>query len=277
MKNKKTSIKKTKKKIPTTLRNTVWNTYIGIEKGIANCFCCKTEQISRANFDCGHVIAEENGGLTVLQNLRPICGHCNSSMGVKNMIKFMGECGFIDNAKIIKNNKDSTREILMKIIIRSKPINLDELMNGTLNLSEIKTLDNPDVKMAAYNILLNRCTTHMNCPIFLLNKGNSRDYAPKIIANYNFDDTPPFFIVYNNDIWQYDFDCSIMKDKLYSLIERSISKEKYEEIHKDLPFEDIAETKISEIDNFLKMIQTTKIDNYVEYEELEKFLTILRM
>lgn len=80
--------------IPSALRHTVWNTYLGEEKGTSKCFCCKSETISRANFHCGHVIAHSNGGETTVQNLRPICPSCNMSMGSKNMEDFMRKCGF---------------------------------------------------------------------------------------------------------------------------------------------------------------------------------------
>ena len=33
-------------------------------------------------------------GPSTVDNLRPICGSCNSSMGTENMLKFMNRCGF---------------------------------------------------------------------------------------------------------------------------------------------------------------------------------------
>ena len=83
-----------KKKIPAAVRNKVWNTYIGNDKKQGNCLCCIDEIISTSNFDCGHVISEKHGGKTTVLNLRPICGHCNSSMGTKNMEEFMKEYEF---------------------------------------------------------------------------------------------------------------------------------------------------------------------------------------
>ena len=41
------------------------------------------------SFNCGHIIAEVNGGETNVSNLRPICQNCNSSMGITNMDDFM--------------------------------------------------------------------------------------------------------------------------------------------------------------------------------------------
>ena len=41
------------------------------------------------SFHCGHVISEFNGGNATIDNLRPICPSCNSSMGRTNMDIFM--------------------------------------------------------------------------------------------------------------------------------------------------------------------------------------------
>ena len=56
-----------KKTIPKTLRNDVWNTYIGREKGIGECFACHQE-IDSKHFECGHVIAEIDGGDITVDN-----------------------------------------------------------------------------------------------------------------------------------------------------------------------------------------------------------------
>ena len=72
-----------KNSIPATVKNSVWNLYIGVNEKQGYCFCCKTEQISDRNFDCGHVQAKSKNGEATVQNLRPICGLCNSSMGLK--------------------------------------------------------------------------------------------------------------------------------------------------------------------------------------------------
>jgi len=52
------------------------------------CYCCGIEQVTRSNFDAGHVVARAKGGSDELTNLRPICGCCNSSSGVENMRDF---------------------------------------------------------------------------------------------------------------------------------------------------------------------------------------------
>ena len=51
------------------------------------CYVCRTS-ISIWDFECGHVVAESNGGETTLNNLRPICGVCNKSMGTMDLEEY---------------------------------------------------------------------------------------------------------------------------------------------------------------------------------------------
>ena len=81
--------KKKKKPIPATIKRLVWNTHIGEEIGKAKCLCCKITDITQLSFNCGHIIAEYNGGQLIVSNLKPICQNCNSSMGTKDMNEFM--------------------------------------------------------------------------------------------------------------------------------------------------------------------------------------------
>ena len=79
---------KGKSKIPKHIKTFVWNTYIGKEKTEAKCPCCQQETIDCRKFDCGHVVAEAEGGSCLVDNLRPICSPCNSAMGTMNMNDF---------------------------------------------------------------------------------------------------------------------------------------------------------------------------------------------
>jgi 5-methylcytosine-specific restriction endonuclease McrA len=83
-----------KKKIPQAVRNAVWNTYIGVNKGEDRCFVGCGEPITKSNFECGHIHAEAKGGPTDLENLRPICSACNKSIGTRNMEDFITEYKF---------------------------------------------------------------------------------------------------------------------------------------------------------------------------------------
>lgn len=78
--------KKKKQKISLILRKQVWATYIGMSIGSVGCpICLGATKISQLDFEAGHVIAEDNGGPTIVENLRPICSTCNKSMGTINM------------------------------------------------------------------------------------------------------------------------------------------------------------------------------------------------
>jgi 5-methylcytosine-specific restriction endonuclease McrA len=81
--------KKKKKPISATIKRLVWNTNIGEQIGKAKCMCCNVTDITQMSFNCGHIIAESNGGETIVSNLKPICQNCNSSMGTKDMEEFI--------------------------------------------------------------------------------------------------------------------------------------------------------------------------------------------
>lgn len=89
----KTQIKKSKEKIPLPVKHALWAKYFSDNmNGI--CQCCKTTPIHSTNFDCGHIISEKCGGNIHLDNLKPICRTCNSSMGTQNMEEYMKKYGF---------------------------------------------------------------------------------------------------------------------------------------------------------------------------------------
>ena len=86
---------KTKKKaVPKVVRDLSWNRWIGEDVAKHKCMCCEINEIRMNSFQCGHVIAEANGGKTTVDNLRPICSACNLSMGTENMYEFKARCGF---------------------------------------------------------------------------------------------------------------------------------------------------------------------------------------
>lgn len=104
----KEELKKLRKSIPKTLRIKVWDTTIGKEKGVGDCFVCNTN-IDSKNFECGHIISVKEGGETTLENLKPICGCCNKSMGIQNLIEFKDKYfpQIKENKPDIPNNPDS--------------------------------------------------------------------------------------------------------------------------------------------------------------------------
>tara|TARA_E500000178_G_C17027681_1_gene758879 strand:+ start:2483 stop:3526 length:1044 start_codon:yes stop_codon:yes gene_type:complete len=82
------SVRDKKQKIPQTKRKIIWEKYMG-NKMRELCFCCKKNEITSFGFHCGHIKSEADGGTMDIDNMRPICGSCNSSMGTQNMKEFM--------------------------------------------------------------------------------------------------------------------------------------------------------------------------------------------
>ena len=107
-------IKTKRKNIPKTLKNKVWDKYIGKEKGIGKCICCDCE-IDSKNFECGHVISVNKGGPTTIENMRPICNVCNKSMGDKNLFDFK-ENHFPENKSLLDNLIDVNKKTLENFI-----------------------------------------------------------------------------------------------------------------------------------------------------------------
>ena len=85
---------KSKQCIPSVLKKQVWAKYIGNHISTHKCLCCKINDILMNEHQCGHVNPESKGGELTIENLRPICAGCNSSMGSQNMIDFVKKCGY---------------------------------------------------------------------------------------------------------------------------------------------------------------------------------------
>jgi hypothetical protein len=77
-----------KEQLKRSFRFLIWNTYIGKEHGVARCWVCEENPISQQDFHACHVLAECNGGKTILSNFRPGCSTCNSSMKSMNMMEY---------------------------------------------------------------------------------------------------------------------------------------------------------------------------------------------
>ena len=77
------------------MRQNVWKTYVGAYVAQTKCMCCGLNDIDVWTFENGHVLSRSGGGLSSIENLRPICRTCNASMGVMNMDVFMQMHGFI--------------------------------------------------------------------------------------------------------------------------------------------------------------------------------------
>lgn len=75
-------------KISQSLRQQVWTKYANNKLEI-KCICCNLNTINAFTFESGHIIPRSKGGECNIDNLVPICGLCNKSMGNINMKEFM--------------------------------------------------------------------------------------------------------------------------------------------------------------------------------------------
>ena len=135
--------------IPKALRNKVWNQYVGIEKGISKCFVCTDVEISQQNFECGHIISRKNGGQLTIENLRPICGACNKSIGSNNMDEFMTKYGYAHNLKqntkqipILKKNDNENKSIDIRKTLNQKADLIRNFYRYLLKYHEYKKIKN---------------------------------------------------------------------------------------------------------------------------------------
>ena len=86
--------------IPKKLKELVWKTYVGQNILQTPCLICNDTQITAFNFHCAHVLADSKGGEPILENLRPVCGPCNGSMGTTHMREFILK--YFPNAPALK-------------------------------------------------------------------------------------------------------------------------------------------------------------------------------
>lgn len=72
-------------KITAVLRKAVFEKYQ--KDHLVKCVHCKKD-LGFPDFECGHIISVAKGGTTTLQNLVPVCGFCNRSVGDQNVNEF---------------------------------------------------------------------------------------------------------------------------------------------------------------------------------------------
>lgn len=78
-----------KDRIPTEIRNAVWNKYHGDRlRGVCYACGCSIERYN-AGWHCSHVLAREKGGSIDVDNLRTCCPHCNLSMCDQNLYAYI--------------------------------------------------------------------------------------------------------------------------------------------------------------------------------------------
>jgi 5-methylcytosine-specific restriction endonuclease McrA len=80
-----------RKAIPKKIRGEAWKNHFG-DSTKGACHCCKKELDVFDDWHAGHIVSHSNGGTDTAQNLRPLCGSCNLSMGTENMDAFKARC-----------------------------------------------------------------------------------------------------------------------------------------------------------------------------------------
>ena len=112
-----------KKKIPPVIKEKVWCEWKGnIHK--AMCHCCRLKEITSCSFHSGHIISESQGGEITVENLRPICQSCNSSMNKENMREYMKKKYAHNLSKLDECDKPKDVESNEKIVNKDqdKPV-----------------------------------------------------------------------------------------------------------------------------------------------------------
>jgi HNH endonuclease len=80
-----------RKAIPKKIRGEAWKNQFG-DSTTGSCYCCKKELDVFDDWHAGHIISHANNGADTPDNLRPVCGSCNLSMGTENMDDFKRRC-----------------------------------------------------------------------------------------------------------------------------------------------------------------------------------------
>jgi hypothetical protein len=78
-----------RRQVPKKIKEDAWFKYVGRGKPDVLCICCRNSVITPFQFHAGHITSCKNGGATIVENIRPICGACNLSMGAENMRAFV--------------------------------------------------------------------------------------------------------------------------------------------------------------------------------------------
>ncbi|MCK5211727.1 HNH endonuclease [Candidatus Parcubacteria bacterium] len=82
-----TSTKNKRKTIPKKIKDDLWILYFGEERAQGDCYVCKTK-IHISKFEAGHVTSDSEGGQPTIENLRPVCSHCNKSIKEENLYSY---------------------------------------------------------------------------------------------------------------------------------------------------------------------------------------------
>lgn len=143
-------------------RQEIWQMYMGqVYRG--ECLCCCSEPITPKNFDIGHIESLKTGGSNEYDNVRPICGHCNNTMGITNMIAFQ-RLRF-PNAKPIKtpvlkikrnyNNRQIQNNISANdVYVYMPPDNVSKVMENHAAQQQTQTIPSEQQRIQLRNRIM---------------------------------------------------------------------------------------------------------------------------
>jgi 5-methylcytosine-specific restriction endonuclease McrA len=142
-KKKKVSTRKTKsdEKSPKSrvamkaMSNTLFTKYI-TETNQVKCVICSTLLLQH-NMQVGHVISRKNGGSDTIDNLRPICGSCNSSLGETNVTDYL-------------RNHDPAGYLRFQEEFVSKNDRPENNLQGNVHLPQLKAEQKEDIQMLTF-------------------------------------------------------------------------------------------------------------------------------
>jgi len=122
-------------RVPKAVKDATWKKYMGF-KTEGKCYCCKMETISVFNFEVGHNKAKSKGGSNDIENLRPICKSCNTSMRTQSIESFRAKHFSSTTSGLTK----SSRNTLRSKTVKKKPLSKEDL--NKLTPTQLKFLAN---------------------------------------------------------------------------------------------------------------------------------------
>ena len=189
-----------KQSIPKAIKHLVWNKYIGEENGNGFCKCCKTTAISQMNFHCGHIKSEFYGGLSTLDNLIPLCGLCNSSMGKMNFNEFIKKHG-LDKKEDYKKEEYNKEDYKKEDYKKEKCNNL-EIIQNYLDKFTIQYL-----KQICMSLLTRSDDLSNQNMIYISPNGTKQKLIDKIIYN-KYRSSEIYKLISDNKYKEYFIRCS---------------------------------------------------------------------
>lgn len=203
------------KNIPKTVRSKIWTTYINEKDAVGMCYVGCGKQIRLDYFECGHVISQKFGGNATIENLRPICGECNKSMGTQNMKEFVVKYGLksqllneVDKAICVNDIQHNTTKPISGTLIHITKNNLNLMFDNMSNT--IKFLNqNYNQVLYYYNCLFDKFVGDL-----VINVYKKENIQEQQIWSFHAKEGHSLFIINisldnNKTIWIPDLNCQL--------------------------------------------------------------------